>query len=359
MHTLRPQLTDLYFALLGRGLHPGMPPATEEAEAAAGRMWQEVYELAVRQGTTALVLDGVGTLLPAVQPARELRIRWAVQVEAIANRYRRQSGAAASAARLFAGNGIRMLVLKGIGLSADYPVPSHRECGDVDIYLFGEHDAGNRILLSAGAHLLDEVPKHTGLRWQGVHFENHRHFLNVSRNRTERALDALLCGILQTEGACIAPEGYYTPPATFNAIYLIRHAALHFLKEGISVRHLCDWSCFLERQRDAIDRDLFSDTLKRYGMERFERLLTAAAIRCCGLRETMPDHNPRLLERFIGEVLAYTPPRSEASRWMRFVDKFRTPFAHRWRFRLLGQSLWGYYRDVLRAQWRERFTLFR
>lgn len=357
MRTLRPQLTERFFALLGRGLHPDR--VLEPVESYPEQTWQAVYDLAVRQGTTALVLDGVGTLPPPLRPPRELRIRWAVQAEAIEKRFRRQSEAAVSAARLLAEKGIRMLVLKGLGLGADYPVPAHRECGDVDIYLFGEHDAGDRILLSAGAKLLDEVPKHTGLRWQGVHFENHRHFLNVSRNCTERGLDALLCDILQREGVRSMPDGYFTPPATFNAIYLVRHAALHFLKEGITARHLCDWTCFLERHGGAIDRDLFSEALKRYGMDRFERLLTAAAIRCCGLREAMPDHDPRLLERFIGEVFAYAPPPAEESRGMRLARKCRTPFVHRWRFRLLGQSLRGYYRDVLRAQLRERFTLFR
>lgn len=357
MSAIVPALNELYFGLLRSGLHPTTPYLP--AEPIGEQTWQVLYRLAVRQGTTAIVLDGIEALPAAQRPSREVRIGWAVQAEAIEKRYRKQREAARRAAALLAENDIRMLVLKGIGLSDNYPVPEHRECGDIDLHLFGAHEAGNRILRKAGAKVVDEVPKHTGLVWHGVHFENHRHFLNISRNQQEHELDALLRDILQREGPAGSPDGWFTPSATFDAIYLVRHAALHFLKEGISARHLCDWSCFLERQGKAIDRALFEATLKRYRMERFARLLTAAAIRCCGLRETMPDHDPRHLKRFIGEVLAFAPQPAEENRLVRLLRKCRTPYAHRWRFRLLGQSLAGYYLDTLRAQRRERFTLLR
>lgn len=54
-------------------------------------------------------------------------------------------------AAVFAENGIRLLLLKGLGLSRNYPVPAHRECGDIDIYLFGASDEGDRLLLQMGA----------------------------------------------------------------------------------------------------------------------------------------------------------------------------------------------------------------
>lgn len=357
MQALGPGLTDLYFGLLRSGLHPSEEPFAPEGPIDAAT-WQALCRLSARQGTTAVVLNGIGRLPEALRPEREVRIRWAVQAEAIARRYRKQQQVAGLAAQLLTEHGIRMLVLKGIGLSGYYPVPEHRECGDVDLYLFGAQAEGDRILCRAGAKLLDRVPKHTGLKWQGVHLENHRNFLNVSRNREERELDALLRELLEREGTVATLGGFLTPSATFNAVYLIRHAALHFLKEGITARHLCDWSCFLERERSRIDHPLFAATLRRYRLERFERLMTAAAIRCCGLREAMPDHDPRELERFVGEILAYqTPPDEKGLR--RLLRKCSTPYAHRWRFRLTGQSLTAYYCDSLLAQRRERFTLFR
>ena len=106
---------------------------------------------------------------------------------------------------------------------------------------------GDRVLHEIGAHLYFDVPKHSEYVWDGVLIENHRTILNVRRNRTERELNAVLVRLLEKEGTHGLAPGIQAPRATFNAIFLIRHAAEHFQKEGIVLRHLCDWACFLTR----------------------------------------------------------------------------------------------------------------
>ena len=91
-----------------------------------------------------------------------------------------------------------------------------------------------------GAQPYFDVPKHSSHTWDGILIENHRTILNVRRNRSERELNALLTAVLEQEGVCEIGENIAVPPATFNAIYLLRHAAVHYQKEGIAVRHLCD-----------------------------------------------------------------------------------------------------------------------
>lgn len=175
-----------------------------------------------------------------------------------------------------------MLLLKGLGLSRDYPLPEHRECGDIDIYLYGQSDKGDRVLHEIGAHLYFDVPKHSEYVWDGVLIENHRTILNVRRNRTERELNAVLVRLLEKEGTHGLAPGIQAPRATFNAIFLIRHAAVHFQKEGIVLRHLCDWACFLTRHWDEIDHALFRTAMEDYRMDRFADLMTAAAVEYLG-----------------------------------------------------------------------------
>lgn len=98
-----------------------------------------------------MIGDGMERLPEELRPPRDIRLRWALTAEEQEKRYRRQQKKAAKMAAAFAENGIRMLVLKGLGLSRDYPVPAHRECGDIDIYLFGASDEGDRLLLQMGA----------------------------------------------------------------------------------------------------------------------------------------------------------------------------------------------------------------
>ena len=209
-----------------------------------------------------------------------------------------------------------------------------------------------------GAQPYFDVPKHSSHTWDGILIENHRTILNVRRNRSERELNALLTAVLEQEGVCEIGENIAVPPATFNAIYLLRHAAVHYQKEGIAVRHLCDWACFLERHGHEIDRQLFHKALADYRLDRFEALMTAAAVRYLGAEVPEPACDAGMLERFMREIYAVHPMPTRTLAKLRF--KLFGPIHNRWRLRrVLRTSPWRYYYDTIRAQWNERFTLFR
>ena len=274
----------LYFIRLVRsGAGLGAAPVSDTADTAVTPgSWERIYRMAADHGLSAVVWDGICRLPAAQQPPRETRIRWALSAEKLEERYRHQQQTASKLAARFSEEGLRMLLLKGLGLSRDYPLPEHRECGDIDIYLYGESDKGDRILHEIGAHPYFDVPKHSEYVWDGVLIENHRTILNVRRNRTERELNAVLVRLLEKEGTHGLAPGIQAPRATFNAIFLIRHAAVHFQKEGIVLRHLCDWACFLTRHWDEIDHALFRTAMEDYRMDRFADLMTAAAVEYLG-----------------------------------------------------------------------------
>ena len=250
-------------------------------------------------------------------------------------------------------------LLKGLGLSRDYPVPAHRECGDIDIYLYGQSDKGDRILHEIGAHLYFDVPKHSEYVWDGVLIENHRTILNVRRNRTERELNALLVRLLEKDGTHGLVPGIQTPPATFNAIFLIRHAAVHFQKEGIVPWHLCDWACFLTRHWDEIDHALFRTAMEDYRMDRFADLMTAAAVEYLGAEVPGPECEAGMLGRFMEEVLDPVADAGQAPAAL-VPQTLRPGTRNRWRLReVLRTPVWRYYYDTVRGQWNEKFTVFR
>ena len=62
----------------------------------------------------------------------------------------------------FSSNGIRTMVLKGYGLSLNYPIPAHRPIGDIDVYLFGEADSADKMLKNQlGIHFIPNEPNHS------------------------------------------------------------------------------------------------------------------------------------------------------------------------------------------------------
>ena len=323
----------LYFIrLVSSGAGLGAAPVSDTAgTAVTPGSWERIYRMAADHGLSAVVWDGICRLPAAQQPPRETRIRWALSAEKLEERYRHQQQTASKLAARFSEEGLRMLLLKGLGLSRDYPIPEHRECGDIDIYLYGQSDKGDRILHEIGAHLYFDVPKHSEYVWDGVLIENHRTILNVRRNRTERELNALLVRLLEKDGTHGLAPGIQTPPATFNAIFLIRHAAVHFQKEGIVLRHLCDWACFLTRHWDEIDHALFRTAMEDYRMDRFADLMTAAAVEYLGAEVPGPECEAGMLGRFMEEVLTLSPmPDKPLPRLFR---KLSGPYRNRWRLR--------------------------
>lgn len=348
--------TRFFIRLVSSGLNLHAIPTAGDTPSAES--WEGIYRLAAAHGLSAVAWDGVRRLPPEQQPPRELRMRWALTAENLEKRYRHQQATASKLAARFSEDGLRVLILKGLGLSRDYPTPEHRECGDIDIYLFGESDKGDRILHDLGAHLYFDVPKHSEYVWDGVQIENHRTLLNVRRNTTERELNAVLLRLLETEGTHDLGRGMSAPSATFNAIFLMRHAAVHFQKEGIALRHVCDWACFLERHWQQIDHALFESAMAARRMDRFAALMTAAAVKYLGASVPEPECDAALLERFMQEVFSLAPrPTSPLPRLCR---KLFGPLHNRWRLRrIMRTSVCRYYYDTVRGQWNEKFTLFR
>ena len=350
----------LYFIRLVRsGAGLGAAPVSDTADTAVTPgSWERIYRMAADHGLSAVVWDGICRLPAAQQPPRETRIRWALSAEKLEERYRHQQQTASKLAARFSEEGLRMLLLKGLGLSRDYPLPEHRECGDIDIYLYGESDKGDRILHEIGAPPYFDVPKHSEYVWDGVLIENHRTILNVRRNRTERELNAVLVRLLEKEGTHGLAPGIQAPRATFNAIFLIRHAAVHFQKEGIVLRHLCDWACFLTRHWDEIDHALFRTAMEDYRMDRFADLMTAAAVEYLGAEVPGPECEAGMLGRFMEEVLTLSPMPDKLL--PRLLRKLSGPYRNRWRLReVLRTPVWRYYYDTVRGQWNEKFTVFR
>ena len=86
--------------------------------------------------------------------------------------------------------------------------------------------------------------------------------------------------------------------------------------------------------------------------------MTAAAVRYLGAEVPEPDCDAGMLERFMREIYAMRPMPTRTLPKLYF--KLFSPIHNRWRLRrVLRTSPWRYYYDTIRAQWNERFTLFR
>ena len=314
--------------------------------------WPSLYLQSSRQGLNALAVDGLQLLIERgseaffteeTQTEKMQRMQWLGQVVAYERMYAKHEKAMADLARLYASRGIRMMVLKGLGLSLDWPVPNHRPVGDLDIYNFGRWcEADALVEEKCGIKVDDGHEHHTVFRFKGVDVENHYDFINTKAHRDapkiERILKALAekgCKEIEVQGARI-----YLPSADFNAIFLMRHMGQHFAGEHLNLRQVLDWGFFMRAHCREVDWKEASDFLKEIGLYTFFHQINAICIDYLGFAEDVfpaVERNRELEERILADILhpEFAEEKPAAGLLSILIFKFRRWWHNRWKHPLV------------------------
>ena len=247
----------MLFALLRASLHQAEIEQTFFQQVSE-EDWKQCYRLAARQGVMALAWDGVITLSAGLQPPRPLKLTWGMAVQDYEAKYARYCRTIQELSAFYAEQGIVTVQMKGVGLSAYYPVPAHREGGDIDIYTFSADaskmtDAeanllADKLMEQKGIEVDMHSYKHSNFYYKGIPIENHKFFLNVEDYPVAAQVNAILQKVLQPQrtelldGECCI----LTPSSAFNTLFLAFHASQHY-GSGLALHHLCDWAVLIKR----------------------------------------------------------------------------------------------------------------
>lgn len=221
--------------------------------------WSECRRLAVAQGVHALAWDGVLQLPAELRPPREIFIAWGVAVAQYEKRYEYYCRTAQKFSDFLVSHGIGMLQFKGIGLSSYYPVPSHREGGDIDMTTYSldrasmDDSDANRLtddlMRSLGAKVdTESTVKHSSFDFDGVHFENHKTFLNLAIFKSERVAEDYLHRHSQPHETPLCGGRYHISSTgiDFYNVFLPLHFCHHY-RAGHNLHQVCDWAVMLCR----------------------------------------------------------------------------------------------------------------
>ena len=340
--------TQLLIQTIRSGL--GLPLMPIEASCTN---WSNIYRMAAQQGVAAIAWDGVlrylheGLITSEQGPDKATKLQWALAVEQTEKRYSKQLKAIAKLADIYDEDGIKMLILKGYGLSLMYPVPEHRRCSDVDIWLFGEQQRADDIVRKKlGINIDDGRHHHTVFFVDGVMIENHYDFLNIHSHRSNRDIEARLKELI-AEPESIVVEGHtiYRPNANCHALFLLRHAAVHFAAVGIVLRHIIDWAMFVKHNHASIDWPWLREVCREHNMELFLDAMNGLAMELCDIEITHIPSTTRHLDlerRIINDILTpeFAVPQPQSGTLRIVVYKLRRCWANRWKHKIV-------YRDGL------------
>lgn len=293
---------ERFFALLRAGLWDTPVDATLFS---GGTDWEAILAQATRQTVSGLVAQAVGTLPAAAQPPAPIAGKMCSTTIATIRSHALLNRTLAEAVEMFRRNGIRTVLFKGQGVATNYPEPTLRICGDIDLYV-GHKQYDNACALARQWGEVEdtgmESEKHYHFRHGSVTVELHRiaeqlplPWHNARFQRwTQRHLQGDALRSIDIEGTTIL-----LPPVNFDALYIFNHAWHHFSEGGgIGLRQLCDWVCYLHTFRDEIDRVELERDLKAFGLWRQWRIFGCIAVELLGLsRAAFPFYTDRYAEQ--------------------------------------------------------------
>lgn len=222
-------------ALFGTALNLPEPLTASE--------YEELYHCAKHNGVMALCLDGIQRLPESHQPDKVLKMKWIANVGAIEKRYADKQKALDMLMDILRPDDIACMVFKGFSISRLYPVPSHREFGDLDIFLYKDYSRGNTAFRKNGIHVNTENHHHAQCRINGILVENHAAFLHNSNSTFERKLEQIAQKVREEQ-----QESPLFLPPLHHAAYIAHHASQHFFTNdcNIRLRTICDWAVILQ-----------------------------------------------------------------------------------------------------------------
>lgn len=300
--------------------------------------WEDVLRLADAQGVAAIAADGISAI-NAVVPF-QIKMEWASRVVMHEQVYKRHEELMVKLAKVYQKKDIRMMVLKGWGLSLDYPIPSHRPSGDLDIWNFGQWQEADAYIASRGIEIDNSHHHHSVFNINELMVENHYDFINIYAHRSSRRIEAKLKELAYRKQQEKLVDGVkiYLPSATFNALFLLRHTAQHFAGSEMTLRQLLDWALFMEHHHSEIEWEEYTAFLKKEKLWRFFNLLNLLAVEKLGFSKEMVPYvieTDDMLERVYADMIS--PEFNESvtgNAFSRIATKTRRWWHNRWKHRL-------------------------
>ena len=307
--------------------------------------WESMRSLASEQGLLAIVLDGAQALTDRCGLTegrtmdKSLKKQWIGNViqnyEWKYEDYKKRIG---QLARFYNEHGFRMMVLKGYGLSLNYPIPQHRPCGDIDLWLFGQYQKADESLSRELKIPVDSSHHHhTTFSFKDYLVENHYDFVNVHYGHGNEELEKVFKDLAKDDSNWTEINGQtvYLPSANLHALFVLRHTMSHFASTGMNLRQALDWAFLIEKHAKEIDWPWFMRTLDKYHMSDFFHCLNALCVSDLGFDVSLFPRfqfDVTLKDRVLNDVLSPEFDEPAPSNFLRrILFKYRRWQANAWK----------------------------
>ena len=303
------------------------------------RDWELFYFLSQKQGVVAIVFDKIKEIHKEFAPPKTITMRWISHALSIEEQMKKKEAVAVAFAEKLSEKGIQTVVLKGLAYASYYPNPYHRESGDLDCYLMGKKDIGDKVTVEIGGKMEEAGYKHSHLYYKGLTIENHKFLTSFDNTKLGIRTEQLLQELISEECRPIGDTKLQNPSADFNALFLIKHAQRHFIKEGICVRHLLDWAFFLKAESQNVNWEKVIPIMKECRILEFTKVMTRLCIDQLGMKIDIEELSSpmKISDAVLADILGGQPDLFHEN-FIQKIGRIIRRFYRMWKFRSLANE---------------------
>ncbi len=169
------------------------------------------------------------------------------------------------------------VILKGAASAAYYPKAELRTQGDIDFLIDPAQSEAISSLLQQNGYIAENIHSdhHTVFKKAGVVLEMHFREPAIPQGAIGDKINRFLSGnIHQPQPFNNGTHPFHAPTDSRHGLILLLHSQHHMLSEGLGLRHLCDWACFVQKTADAPFWTNFVPFLQEIGLFTYASVIT-------------------------------------------------------------------------------------
>ena len=168
-------------------------------------------------------------------------------------------------------------VLKGMSAASYYKNPKDRCLGDIDFLVnCREQDKAEELLLENGYQNLNiDNEHHVTFNKTGVHLEMHFEIPGIPNGKAGETVREYVKNLL--DNARTLEFNNYTFPAPddiYHGLIILLHMQHHMIDEGIGLRHICDWACYVNKTQNEPFWQELLELFQKIGILTYAKVIT-------------------------------------------------------------------------------------
>ena len=264
------QEQSVLLAVLRHAINPELPLPDTDCD------WNNVWLEARQQAVSLIFYDAVAPITDRIPQEVQQKIRNTGMQVVMTNINIGNTQARLTA--LLQERKIPHLILKGEASAAYYPKPQLRTLGDVDFWVRQEDFASLHAQFQELGYRFDasQHDHHITYDAPGGTLEMHKTLPGLPDGKPGKILQDYLKNLPERTGKTNIGSGEFSAPdQSLHGLILLLHSQHHLLGEGLGLRHLMDWCCYVNQTSSEPfwEEDLIP-LLKKIGLYRFAVTLT-------------------------------------------------------------------------------------